>query len=59
MNFCPLCFKMLLIETNEQMNRLICKQCRYYFPLAVEQMTVVNFEHEEKLEVVEQGQETK
>lgn len=59
MKFCPLCFKLLLIESSTTGNRLICKLCRYYFPLTRQQKTVIKYAKEEKLEVVEQNQMTK
>jgi len=56
MKFCPLCFKLLLIESSTTGNRLICKLCRYFFPLTKQQKIVIRYAKEEKLEVVEQNQ---
>ena len=57
MKFCPLCYKLLLIESSTTGNRLICKLCRYYYPLSKQQKTVVKYVKEQKLEVVEQNQQ--
>lgn len=58
MKFCPLCFKLLLIESSTTGNRLICKLCRYFYALTRQQKTVIRYAKHDKLEVVEQGQET-
>ncbi len=59
MKFCPLCFKLLLIESSTTGNRLICKLCRYYYPLVRPQKMVIQYAKDHKLEVVEQHQMTK
>jgi hypothetical protein len=43
MKFCPLCFKLLLIESSTTGNRLICKICRYYYPLTKQQKIVIKY----------------
>jgi DNA-directed RNA polymerase subunit M/transcription elongation factor TFIIS len=59
MKFCPLCFKLLLIESSTHGYRLICKLCRYFYPLTKQQKIVIQYAKESKLEVVEQNQEIK
>lgn len=59
MKFCPLCFKLLLIESSTTGNRLVCKLCRYYYPLIKQQKTIVKYAKDHKLEVVEQNQQMK
>ena len=49
MKFCPLCFKMLMIQDSDQGNRLFCHQCRYYFPIVAHHKTVVKFAEDTKL----------
>ena len=43
MKFCPLCFKLLLIESSTAGNRLICKLCRYFYPLTRQQKIVIRY----------------
>lgn len=59
MKFCPLCFKMLMIQDSEQGNRLFCQQCRYYYPIVSEHKKVIKFAEDLKVEIIEQNQETK
>ena len=49
MKFCPLCFKMLMIQDSEQGNRLFCHQCRYYFPIVTEHKKIIKFAEDLKL----------
>jgi transcription factor S len=59
MKFCPLCYKILLIEPSTSGNRLVCKMCRYYYNLTRQQKNVITYLHDEKLEVIEENQEIK
>ena len=43
MKFCPICFKLLLIQGSANGNRLVCKLCSYYYPLSRQQKIVIKY----------------
>ena len=59
MNFCPLCYNMLLIGKSISNNRLNCNGCSYYYPL---DRTIVNkivYKEQKTIDIVEQGEDKK